>query len=425
METKKICHLCQYDQNSATATKCQVCDTPLQPTDINTSSNLVETNGSNTRQLDKFANNNTSLVTATQKNTKFLVLVIVATSLITGIVSSLVWRGRSSSSISTKQPATNEISNTNNDSRISQSAASSGSREEKVEFNPKSKTNFIAADKVPNGRFWYGSSIPFSPLHTPEITSTINKAFPQFKTVYKEPPAYTKPGSSTSVAMLLDGMVSFAELSRPLKDSEYEKAVTRGFTLKQVPIASDGIVFFVNPSLSVDKLTIEQVRKMILGEITNWQEVGGPDLLIVPFVFDPKIAPSTLLLLFEKPELEQFSSEARYVRDYTDAIRKVSSTPGGISYASAAIIANQRSVNPLSLARGNSQNYVNPFAQNRKINTEALQNGDYPLLRRFFVGIREDGTIDERVGTAYANIWLSQAGQKLIEEAGFVPIKSF
>ena len=129
--------------------------------------------------------------------------------------------------------------------------------------------------------------------------------------------------------------------------------------------------------------------------------------------------------------IEQFSEDAQYVRDYTDAIRKVSAAPGGISYASAAIIANQRSVEPLLLARGNSRDYVNPFTERasddspRKINTKDLQNGNYPLLRRFFIGVRLDGTIDELAGLAYANIWLSDLGQKQIEKAGFVPIKSF
>ena len=414
MNNKKICPRCTFDQNPETAIVCQICNTSLT---LNKSVSAEKPILSNVEQPKTPAKD------TIRKKRKFVISgIAIAALLTTGIIVSSIWQGREPSSISTEQKAEKTSSN----SRLQQLNAASGSEtKEPAEFNPESANNFVAAEKVPKGTFWYGSSIPFSPMHTPEITSKIEEALPQFKTVYKEPPAYTKPGSSTSVAMLLDGRVSFAELSRPLRDSEYKKAQARGFTLKQIPIASDGIVFFVNSTLPVNKLTIEQVRKMILGEITNWQEVGGPDLPVVPFVFDPKVAPSTLLLLFEKPELEKFSSEAQYVRDYTDAIRKVSSAPGGISYASAAIIANQRSVSPLSLAKGNSQNYVNPFIQGRKINTQALQNGDYPLLRRFFIGIREDGTIDERVGKAYADIWLSESGQKLIEQAGFVPIKNF
>ena len=414
MNTNKlICPCCKYSKNSPSAKECELCGTSLKTID-------------EPKKLDSsISSNNTSSQTLPAKKTNAKritrkywrpIWFSFALCLALAIAGSLVLR-ESNSSLETQQANKSAVNNHSKLSRDSTEDTNSTKEQDRI-------ITFADLKNIPQGNFWYGSSIPFSPLHTPEILNDIVRAFPNFKTIYKEPPAYTKPGSSTSVAMLLDGMVSFAELSRPLKDSEYETARDRGITLQQIPIASDGIVFFVHPSLPVDRLTIEQVRKMILGEITNWQQVGGPNLPVVPFVFDPKIAPSTLLLLFKKPELEQFSEEARYVRDYTNAIRQVSATPGGISYASAAIIANQRSVDPLLLARGNSSDYVNPFTKQRKINTKALQNGNYPLMRRFFIGVRRDGTIDEQAGLAYANIWLSKSGQELIEKAGFVPIKN-
>lgn len=310
-----------------------------------------------------------------------------------------------------------------NDSRM---LSKENSIQEKQEITSlKFYSTLEEVSNVPKGIFWYGSSIPFAPLHTDEIVEIFNQAQPDFQLQYTEPPFNTKPGSSTSVAMLLNGKVSFAELSRPLRDSEYKEAQARGITLKQIPIAYDGIVFFVHPSLPVQQISVNQIREMMLGKITNWKEIGGPDLPVVPYVFNPKIAPSTLLTLFEEPELEQFSSKAQFVRDYTDAIRKVANTPGSFSYASAAIIMNQRSVRPLSLAPKNSRNYVNPFTneEKRTINTEAFQNGQYPLLRRFFIAIRQDETIDELAGIAYTNLLLSDEGQKLIEQAGFIPIR--
>lgn len=284
-------------------------------------------------------------------------------------------------------------------------------------------SNLAKVENVPQGLFWYGSSIPFAPLHTPSITKTLTQAQPGFKIQYTEPPLYTKPGSTTSIAMLLDGLISFAELSRPLKDSEYVKAKKRGIQLQQIPIASDGIVFFVHPSLPIEKLSTNQIRDLILGKITNWKQLNGPDLPVKPFVFDPQIASSTLLLLFEQSELTQFGKSTKFVRDYTDIIRKVSRTPGSFGYASAATMVNQRSVRPLLLAEGSSQAYVNPFTKQRKINSNAFQNGSYPLMRRLFIVIRKDGTIDELAGLAYANLLLSKQGQQLIEEAAFVPIR--
>jgi phosphate transport system substrate-binding protein len=300
-------------------------------------------------------------------------------------------------------------------------------QEEKKSENIQSKLKLYSTleqvTNVPQGLFWYGSSIPFAPLHTPKIRQTLTQAKPKFKIQYKEPPLYTKPGSTTSIAMLLDGMVSFAESSRPLKDSEYAIAKERGIRLKQIPIASDGVVFFTHPSLPIDKLSTNQIRDLILGKITNWKQLNGPDLPVKPFVLNPKVAPGSLLLLFEQPELTKFGASTQFVRDSTDAIRKVNRTPGSFSYAYAATIINQRSVRPLLLAKGSSQAYVNPFTKERKINSEAFKDGSYSLVRRLFIVIRQDGTIDELAGLGYANLFLSNEGQQLIEEANLVPIR--
>ena len=404
MKTNKVtCPRCTYSENLASASKCELCGSSLKSMKSHKPSNTLEDNGA-TKRVETPQRRFVGF--ARRYRGIFWSAIAIFTTM--AIASSLVvYRGRN------RNVAGDLPEKTQEEKEIGPQSFTES----------KSNSTLAQIEDIPQGIFWYGSSIPFAPLHTPEVLKEIETVLPNFQTRYKEPPAYTKPGSSTSVTMLLDGMVSFAELSRPLKDSEYARARERGVSLQQIPIASDGIVFFAHPSVPVDRLTINQVRRMILGEITNWQQVGGQDLPVVPFVFDPKIAPSTLLLLFEEPELERFSDDAQYVRDYTDAIRKVGATPGGISYASAAIITNQRSVKPLLLARGDSDNYINPFTEQRKINTKALQGGDYPLMRRFFIGVRRDGTIDERAGTAYANIWLSDLGQKLIEQAGFVPIR--
>ena len=49
------------------------------------------------------------------------------------------------------------------------------------------------------------------------------------------------------------------------------------------PFAIDALVFVVNQNNPVDSLTVEEVQKIYTGEITNWSQVGGEDLDIVPF----------------------------------------------------------------------------------------------------------------------------------------------
>lgn len=290
--------------------------------------------------------------------------------------------------------------------------------------DPKIKLyrSFQEVENIPRGLFRFGHSFATAPLHTPENMKELFAAHPNFELRYTEPPLYIKPGSSTSVAMLLDGSISFAELTRPLQDSEYAKAKERGTPLQQIPFALDGLAFFVDKDFPVDRLSVDQIRSILLGKITNWKQVGGPDLPIVPFTLDPQVAPAALSLLLEKSEMKKLSANVKFIRDNTDGIRQVVNTPGGISYASAAILINQHSVRPLLLAKPNSQKYISPFT-NGRINSKAFREQTYPLMRRFFIAIRRDGSLDEQAGLAYTNLILSDQGQKLVEKAGFVRIR--
>jgi phosphate transport system substrate-binding protein len=390
------CPYCTYDANSVDATHCKICGTPME-----SKLSAQTKNKLNQNQLEQLKSTpQRQSFRANARSSSFLVflpIVLLAVMIGGGI---LLSQNRDIFTASQKKEETKNV-------------------------YPQLKlySNLEEVPNVPQGNFGYGSSIPFAPLHTQSITKTLTQAQPGFKIQYTEPPLYTKPGSSTSVAMLLDSMVSFAESSRPLKDSEYARARQRGIKLKQIPIASDGVVFFVHPSLPIDKLSINQIRDMILGKITNWKQLNGPDLPVKPFVLNPKVAPGALSSLFEQPELTKFGASTQFVRDSTDAIRKVNRTPGSFSYAYAATMINQRSVRPLLLAKGSSQAYVNPFTKEKKINSKAFKDGSYPLVRRLFIVIRQDGTIDELAGTAYANLLLSKQGQKLIERANLVPIR--
>jgi phosphate transport system substrate-binding protein len=222
--------------------------------------------------------------------------------------------------------------------------------------------------------------------------------------------------------MLLDGQLSFSHSGRPLKDEEYAKAKARGFRIEQVPVALDAIAFYTHPKLNLPGLSIEQVRAIFLGKISNWKQVGGPNLPIKAYAVDPKLT-SALQILFASNDDIKLGRNVQILRDYTEIIRKVAAIPGTISYGSAPLIRGQKTIRPLALARGNSRQYIPPFLSGDVVNETAIQDGSYPLSRRLFIVMRRDGTLDEQGGVAYANLLLSQAGQQIIEQAGFVSLR--
>ncbi|MDJ0690083.1 MAG: substrate-binding domain-containing protein [Xenococcaceae cyanobacterium MO_188.B32] len=288
---------------------------------------------------------------------------------------------------------------------------------------PKFYNSMEEVRNVPQGVFFYGGSIASAGLRSQKIVSEMAKAQPQFHLSYIDP-LNVPPDSEVGIEMVIDVQLSFAQSFRPLKQSEYDLASSRGFKLKQVPVAISGIAFYTNPSIKLPGISLAQVEKIYTGELTNWQQLGGPNLPIVPVSQTPDSKASTSFLLQGiLNESKRFSSRVKVVRDTTAAIRMVASTPGAIGYGAQPLVVGQRTIRLLGLARGNAKNYVQPMTAFGAVNKQTLLDGSYPLIRRIFVVFREDGHLDELAGKAYVDLLLSTEGQRLIEEVGYLPIR--
>jgi phosphate transport system substrate-binding protein len=277
---------------------------------------------------------------------------------------------------------------------------------------------------APKGQFFYGGAMGAAAMRSPKVVSNISQAHPEFRLRYLDP-LNIAPDSATGIKMVLNGDLSFAESQRALRDSEYKIAESRGFKLKQIPVAITGVVFYVNPQLKIKGLSYLQLQAIYTGQVSNWQELGGPNLPIVPVSQDQTVKGSNIGLLMDglDPENQRLSSAVVKVRDNTTAIREVAGTPGAIGYGIQAITVGQKTIRLIGVGRGNSKNYIEPFTPEGELNKEVIRDGRYPLIQRIFVIVRADGTLDELAGVAYANLLLSKEGQQLVDTAGYVSIR--
>ncbi len=285
---------------------------------------------------------------------------------------------------------------------------------------------------VPQGKFKYGGSTTFAPLRSPAMVSAIALAHPQFQLIYTDPFPH-KHGSAIGIKMLLAGQLSFAQSSRQIKETELKQAQQQGFILGQIPVAIDGIAFYVNPQVSIPGLTLNQIRDIFTGKINNWKQVGGPDLPIIPFTRNPQYSGTADFIKTKVLAGAEFSPNVRQVETTTDSIRLVAKIPGGISYATASEVIGQKSIDPLSLAIINplplsltdNKDFISPFDIKNKdiVNSVAFANGSYPLTRRLFIIIKRNGGVDEQAGIAYANLLFSEEGQLMLRQAGFASIR--
>ena len=118
----------------------------------------------------------------------------------------------------------------------------------------------------------------------------------------------------------------------PLGEDAKEEARERGLTLETQLIGWSGVAVVTHPQNPVDSLTIEQLRKIFLGEITNWKEVGGLDEPIVPITRDEAISGTERL--FRQFVLKGFPVAQNTVRlfDY-DVVSAISKQHGSIADA--------------------------------------------------------------------------------------------
>ncbi|MBN3906603.1 MAG: substrate-binding domain-containing protein [Nostoc sp. NMS1] len=291
-------------------------------------------------------------------------------------------------------------------------------------------SSFQTVADVPTASFNYGGSTAWASIRQ-LVDSQIQSDRPEVQLRYVDP-VNASPGSSSGIRMLLDGKLDFAQSSRPLTDEEQAMAKERGFTLEQRQVGMDGIAVVVNPSLKVSGLTVDQLQQIYLGKITNWNQVGGPNLPITPLSQRPEDADTVIFSSNSDLKGQALGSNVQYVYSTTEAVRQLSKIPGGVYYGSARSVVPQCSVKALPLGQTAGQlipPYREPIVspeqcprQRNQLNTEAIKNGSYPIIANLFVIIKQNKGREQQIGDAYTKLLLTDQGQRAIEQAGFVAV---
>ncbi|MGI8502798.1 MAG: PstS family phosphate ABC transporter substrate-binding protein [Hassallia sp.] len=289
---------------------------------------------------------------------------------------------------------------------------------------------FAQVPKVPSGLFSYGGSTTWAPIRK-EVDPLIQTAQPQFRLRYTDP-ITGAPGTASGIKMLLNNQLAFSHASRSIKQEEYQQAQQLNITLKEIPVAIDGIAIAVNPNLNIPGLTVAQLKDIYTGKITNWKQVGGPELEIIPY--SRRLEEGGTIQFFEENvlEKEKFAANVQFIPRTTQALQEVAKNRGGIYYASAPEIVGQCTVKPLPLRKSDQlvPPYKEPFVslelcpqQRNQINADAFKSGEYPITRRLFVIVKQNGESDQQAGEAYVNLLQTAQGKELITKAGFVTIR--
>lgn len=222
----------------------------------------------------------------------------------------------------------------------------------------------------------------------------------------------TGGGSSIGINAFVNGVADIAAASRPMKKSEVDKARSRGSVANEIPVALDGLAICVNAKNSVKSLSMDQLRKIYIGQVTNWSQVGGSNMPIVVFSRDSN---SGTYGFFQANVLknQNWGKGVRFMSSTSEEVREVTNTPGGIAYGGVAYFANNTALKIVPVSPKDGVPPVAPTEEN-------VRTKKYPIWRYlyFYTNGRPKGEMK-----TFVDWCLSSEGQQVVEEVGYYSLK--
>jgi len=195
----------------------------------------------------------------------------------------------------------------------------------------------------------------------------------------------------------------------PLLNTTDNTAIAEESNIKLLPLGWDSLVVITHPSNdAVSDISLDQLRGVLTGKITRWNELGGPDRPINLYIRKGKssgVGRTLRQQLFDNVD-EEFSASAR-VKGSSGAIEAAVEEDPEAFAVSGISSSRHRSVNMLAL-------------DGVKPTIKTLQKGKYPLFRILFL-VAPPNYEDNRVLDKFVDFAYSLEGQDIIMEAGTLP----
>lgn len=224
-------------------------------------------------------------------------------------------------------------------------------------------------------------------------------------------------GSGVGIAALIKGAVDIANASRNMKPEEIEAAKKNtGKEPKEIIIGYDALGIYVHKDNPIEEITDEQLAQIYgeNGTVTKWSQLGiqipgGNDEIIRV----SRQSSSGTYEFFREHVLSKkdFKLGSRDMNGSKEVVELCASTPGAIGYSGMGYNEPGK-VKMLKVAAKAGDPFYPPTVEN-------VLNKHYPLARSLQVY-----TLGEPEGELkkYIDWMLSEPGQKVAEESGYVPL---
>jgi len=212
-------------------------------------------------------------------------------------------------------------------------------------------------------------------------------------------------GSTTGIAAIIDGTAQIGMSSRRAKTTELSAAQAKGVSMKPTIVAFDGIAVIVNGNNPIKSLTKRQVEQIFTGDITDWSAVGG--------------APGAISIYTRNTSsgtYSDFKELAMKKRDYASSSQKMA----GNEQIASEVGKNANGIGYVGLAYVNSPGVKVVPIDGATPSKESVLAKKYPYARPTFYYTNGEPTGE---AAKFVEFTLSDAGQKIVEQVGFVSIR--
>ncbi|MDD5659341.1 MAG: PstS family phosphate ABC transporter substrate-binding protein [Actinomycetota bacterium] len=226
-------------------------------------------------------------------------------------------------------------------------------------------------------------------------------------------------GSGEGIAALLNGTTDLADSSRLIKQEELDKAKSLMLYIKEFKILYDGVCIITSKNVDVKELTLNQLADIYMNKITNWNQIGGLDSVIVAVARDSNSGTGEYFLrkVIQKDYKEKdndYSPNCLRLQSSSDIINQIANNDNGIGYVGLGYLKDAGdSINVISVKNDDNSTGVMPGFQ-------TIADKSYPIARDMFV--YATGKDLKPLAQAFIDFILSDDGQKIGQDAGFAKI---
>jgi phosphate transport system substrate-binding protein len=220
----------------------------------------------------------------------------------------------------------------------------------------------------------------------------------------------TGGGSGTGISALINGTTDICQASRAMSAAEKNNLRDRYNTPGvEIPVARDGLSVYVNAGNTVKELSMEQLRLIFTGKITNWKDLGGKDAKIIVYSRENS---SGTYVFFKEHVLKNadYTQRAQSMPGTAAVVNAVAKEKNSIGYGGAAYA---KGIKVLPIKKDDESPAISPDLTH-------VQDGTYPLSRPLFFYVRNNAAGDIK---AFIDWVLSPEGQTIVTKVGYFPVK--